>query len=165
MDRSSTATASISTPTGSFCHLTAEFPEPVVKAFLGDPTPPAKFPFCQPTVGTFLNKHSPCLRPIVVPHCQYICHLIAPLPPSRKTLREFFKFWDIISHPWVRCHAGGYCALTPNVRCFSFYATDSILQRLKIDITKAHGLRRGLCVGATYLLGPSPAKYCGQKRA
>lgn len=106
MDRSSAATASISTPTGSFCHLTAEFPEPVVKAFLGDPTPPAKFPFCQSTVAAFLNKHSPCLRPIVVPHCQYICHLIASLPPSRKTHRAFFKFWDIISHRWVRCHAG-----------------------------------------------------------
>ena len=24
---------------------------------------------------------------------------------------------------------------------------------------------RGFCVGATYLPGPSPAKYCGQKRA
>ena len=93
-------------------HLTAEFPEPVVKAFLGNPTPPAKLPFCQSTVAAFLNKHSPCLRPIVVPHCQYICHLIASLPPSRKTHRAFFKFWDIISHPWVRCHAGGYCALT-----------------------------------------------------
>ena len=112
MDRSSAATASISTPTGSFCHLTAEFPEPVVKAFLGDPTPPTKFPFCQSAVAAFLNKHCPCLRPIVVPHCQYICHLIASLPPSRKTHRAFFKFWDIISHRWVRCHAGGYCALT-----------------------------------------------------
>ena len=86
---------------------------PVVKAFLGDPTPPAKLPFCQSTVAAFLNKHSPCLRPIVVPYCQYICHLIASLPPSRKTHRAFFKFWDIISHRWVRCHAGGYCALTP----------------------------------------------------
>ena len=86
----------------AFCHLTTELPEPVVKAFLGDPTPPAKLPFCQSTVAAFLNKHSPCLRPIVVPHCQYICHLIASLPPSRKTHRAFFKFWDIISHRWVR---------------------------------------------------------------
>ena len=106
--------------TGSFCHLTAEFPKPVVKAFLGDPTPPAKFQFCQSAVAAFLNKHCPWLHPTVVPRCQYFCHLIASLPPSRKTHRAFFKFWDIISHCWVRCHAGGYCALTEKQRSRGF---------------------------------------------
>ena len=71
---------------------------PVVKAFLGDPTPPAKLPFCQSTVAAFLNKHSPCLRPIVVPHCQYICHLIASLPPSQKTHRAFFNLNQVAVH-------------------------------------------------------------------
>ena len=125
-ERSSAATASISTPGGSFnsaprywicsissgtgaagqlhqlrsgCfrHLTAQLPEPVIETFLGDPSLLTKLPFCQSTVVTLLDEHSPGLRPVFIPHCQYICHLIAPLQPSRKTHRAFFEFWDIIS--------------------------------------------------------------------
>jgi len=36
-------------------------------------------PFRQSAVVTLLDEHRPGLRPIFVPHCQYICHLIAPL--------------------------------------------------------------------------------------
>jgi len=52
-----------------------QFPEPIVKAFLRDPTLLAKLPFCQAAVITFLNEHCPGLRPVFIPHCQHICHL------------------------------------------------------------------------------------------
>lgn len=92
-ERNCDATALMTTPAGSFssaprywiCSISSATG---AEAFLGDPTLLTKRPLCQPAIDILLNEHRPGLRPVFIPHYQYICHLIAPLEPYRKTHRK-----------------------------------------------------------------------------
>ena len=46
----------------------------IVETFLRNPALLAEFLVCQAACFAFLNQQCPGLRPILIPHGQYICH-------------------------------------------------------------------------------------------
>ena len=78
---------------------------------------------CRPSVSSQMPDYSghlphpsapqkPLLLPLLIPICQSICHLMPNLPFCRKSHRELFVIWNIISWSWERWLSGDHSSLT-----------------------------------------------------